>query len=45
MPLRPENKFDRYHAHIYFDEASEEQARELCLQAWQQCHVGLPAEL
>ena len=41
MPLYPENKFDRYHAHIYFDEASEDEARQLCVQAWQQCYVGL----
>ncbi len=41
MPKRPENIFDRYHAHIYFDAATEAHARELCVNAWQACHVGL----
>ena len=27
---RPRNDFARYHAHVYFDESSTEQARELC---------------
>ena len=27
---RPRNKFAKYHAHVYFDEKSTEQARELC---------------
>ena len=39
--LYPENLFERYHAHIYFDETSESEARELCIGAWQLCHVGL----
>jgi aromatic ring-cleaving dioxygenase len=30
---RPENRFSRYHAHVYFDEKSVEQARELCSRA------------
>ena len=30
MIERPQNKFARYHAHVYFDERSTEQARELC---------------
>lgn len=30
MTQRPRNMFDRYHAHVYFDESSTEQARELC---------------
>ncbi len=30
---RPRNVFDRYHAHVYFDEKSVEQARELCQNA------------
>lgn len=41
MPQRPANDFERYHAHIYFDELTAAQAQELCLQAWQHCHVGL----
>ncbi len=41
MAKRPENIFERYHAHIYFDAGSESQARDLCLGAWQHCHVGL----
>ena len=30
---RPRNVFARYHAHVYFDERSTEQARELCQNA------------
>ena len=30
---RPRNVFARYHAHVYFDEKSTEQARELCQSA------------
>ena len=30
---RPRNIFARYHAHVYFDETSVEQARELCQNA------------
>jgi aromatic ring-cleaving dioxygenase len=30
---RPQNLHARYHAHVYFDEDSLEQARELCEQA------------
>ncbi len=41
MTNRPENLFERYHAHIYFGEDTEAQARELCIGAWRQCHVGL----
>ena len=41
MPRRPENAWDKYHAHVYFDETTLEQARELCLAAWQHCHSGL----
>ncbi len=33
MIPRPRNVFDRYHAHVYFDEKSVEQARELCQNA------------
>lgn len=41
MPNRPTNDFERYHAHIYFDEASASSARELCVATWQNCHIGL----
>ncbi len=30
MIQRPQNIYARYHAHVYFDEASTQQARELC---------------
>ena len=30
---RPRNDYPTYHAHVYFDEASVEQARELCAEA------------
>ena len=30
---RPRNVFEKYHAHVYFDEKSVEQARALCTRA------------
>ena len=30
MIQRPQNVYSHYHAHVYFDETSTEQARELC---------------
>jgi DOPA 4,5-dioxygenase len=30
MIQRPRNEFGSYHAHVYFDERTTEQARELC---------------
>ena len=30
MIRRPRNQFASYHAHVYFDESTTEQARELC---------------
>ena len=30
MTPRPRNVFPKYHAHVYFDEQTTEQARELC---------------
>lgn len=33
MIPRPRNVFPRYHAHVYFDEKTTEQARELCQNA------------
>jgi len=30
MTKRPTNTYDRYHAHVYFDEASVEKASTLC---------------
>jgi DOPA 4,5-dioxygenase len=33
MVKRPENVHARYHAHVYFDEKTLEQARDLCLAA------------
>ena len=41
MPRRPENLHERYHAHVYFDASTEDQARALCVDAWRECHVGL----
>jgi DOPA 4,5-dioxygenase len=42
MPLtkRPENRYDAYHAHVYFDEATVEQATVLCMTAGQV--LGIP---
>ena len=33
MTKRPTNDYDSYHAHVYFDETSVEQASSLCEQA------------
>ena len=33
MIKRPQNVYAQYHAHVYFDESSVEQARDLCLAA------------
>ena len=33
MTQRPENLHPRYHAHVYFDQSSVEQARDLCERA------------
>ncbi len=33
MIKRPENLHPRYHAHVYFDETSTDQARQLCERA------------
>jgi len=33
MTKRPENLHDHYHAHVYFDEKTVEQAQTLCEQA------------
>ena len=41
MPRRPDNLYDRYHAHVYFDESTELEAKALCMEAWRNCHVGL----
>ncbi len=41
MPKRPVNSHERYHAHVYFDESTEDEARALCINAWRSCHVGL----
>lgn len=41
MPKRPVNSHERYHAHVYFDESTEDEARALCINAWRNCHVGL----
>lgn len=41
MVREPENLWERYHAHVYFDETSVEVAERLCMEAWRACHVGL----
>jgi aromatic ring-cleaving dioxygenase len=33
MIRRPQNLYSKYHAHVYFDDRSVEQARELCSNA------------
>ena len=39
--MRPSNDFDKYHAHIYFDADSFDHARQMCMEAWHTCHIGL----
>ena len=39
--LDPVNDWDKYHAHVYFDEATADQAEALCVALWRACHVGL----
>ena len=41
MTRRPENLWDQYHAHVYFDADTLDQARELCIDAWRECHIGV----
>lgn len=33
--VRPENRYSAYHAHVYFDEGTIEQAEKLCAEAGQ----------
>ncbi|MEX2353205.1 MAG: DOPA 4,5-dioxygenase family protein [Gammaproteobacteria bacterium] len=37
---RPENRYSYYHAHVYFDEQTLEQARSLCAEAGET--LGIP---
>jgi aromatic ring-cleaving dioxygenase len=41
MIQRPQNLHARYHAHVYFDETSTQQARELCQSAATQFGVTM----
>jgi aromatic ring-cleaving dioxygenase len=41
MTPRPQNLYDRYHAHVYFDADSVEQATALCQQAWEQFNLPM----
>lgn len=41
MIQRPRNDFASYHAHVYFDEATVEQARQLCEKAAAQFGVTM----
>ena len=38
---RPRNVFEKYHAHVYFDENSVEQASALCMQAAERFGVAM----
>ena len=40
-PRRPQNAYERYHAHVYFDAATLEQARALCERVAAECSVSL----
>ena len=37
MPRRPENLYQRYHAHVYFDADTVAQARALCQRVAEEC--------
>lgn len=41
MTKRPTNQYERYHAHIYFDETSLEKASLLCQEAGQRFGVSV----
>jgi aromatic ring-cleaving dioxygenase len=41
MPRRPENVYERYHAHVYFDAGTVEQARALCQRVADECSVAM----
>jgi aromatic ring-cleaving dioxygenase len=41
VPQRPRNVHNNYHAHVYFDAASVDQAEALCLQAGQRFGVSV----
>lgn len=41
MPRRPVKVHDAYHAHIYFDASTVEQARTLASDAWRRFYVQL----
>ncbi|MGQ0752177.1 MAG: DOPA 4,5-dioxygenase family protein [Betaproteobacteria bacterium] len=41
MKARPKNVYPQYHAHVYFDEQTVEQARELCQSAAKRFGVAM----
>ncbi len=41
MSRRPENRYDHYHAHVYFDADTVEQARALCQHVAAECSVAM----
>jgi DOPA 4,5-dioxygenase len=41
MANAPRNNFEKYHAHVYFDAHSVEQAQRLCVDAWLNHHVAI----
>ncbi len=41
MSRRPENRYDHYHAHVYFDTGTVEQARALCQRVAAECSVAM----
>ncbi|HEY4959081.1 MAG TPA: DOPA 4,5-dioxygenase family protein [Caldimonas sp.] len=40
-PRRPENVYERYHAHIYFDAETIDRARALCERVATECAVAM----
>ncbi|NER80878.1 MAG: DOPA 4,5-dioxygenase family protein [Leptolyngbya sp. SIO1D8] len=41
MSKRPENRYSRYHAHVYFDEHTVEQATSFCTAAGEHLGIGV----
>lgn len=41
MTARPENRHNHYHAHVYFDAHTVEQARRLCRGIAEECAVAM----
>ncbi|MGB2924352.1 MAG: DOPA 4,5-dioxygenase family protein [Limnothrix sp.] len=41
MTVRPQNLYKKYHAHVYFDAASFQEAQKFCLEAGKEFQVAV----